>query len=224
MGDTPLGNAMSGNSRLSHVDSNDYMRGLQRALDVKGVRNAPDKLLVDSIKVIADAVQAGFAIRETDSFNVSGEALNSPDTIADFNMFSPLNSDFARGTQRNNFDHDIRVLFWHFQVIGFTSNTDNWTGRHIFKHVRDGATTQCPAIIQETEQNRGPDWCLPGQVRDLASNYQNVPTTSWNGWLPSNIIWNFEISKNNGSNFGTAKSVNYECIYVRVPKGAQLPL
>ena len=173
--------------RLSHIDSNDYMRGIQRALRVKGVRNAPDKLAVDRVQPIVDALQAGYGIYEVQSFNAN-IALNSADTIVDVDMFNPLgNGPFPLGDQRNNFEREIRILFWHASITGFISNGDKWDCNHNFKHVRDGVTTQVKAIHHTTFQSRL-DWYLPTATYDLDGTFQLFNGTNWNGFLPHNII------------------------------------
>jgi hypothetical protein len=209
----------------SHIDSNEYSKGLQKALQVRGDKQAPNEMNVDQVMVTADAVQGGFSIASREGFSESG-ALPSAASDAAFLLISPITSGagFARDHIRNNAEWDTRILFFQFTASGFGTSANNFELTHTFTHIKDGNIVQVEAIQQIIDEKPDMNWCFPMFSREETGSHQQFIGSSWNGRLPPGIDWTVTLNRQGGTNFGASKNYEINVIWERVPRGARLPL
>lgn len=204
----------------SHVDSNEYSKGIQRALKVRGTKQSPNDLNTDQIQMTVDAVQSGFSICERSFINMSdaftGGAPNKTFTFIDPN--SPV-------ANRNNRLRELRFLFLEI-IVGNVTPVNNAVIRfdvNMVDPADSGNTVR--GIKMSMRQQTGRTLyalCLPGTTDEGTGSDQSYNTNHWHGWLPANTILEIEVAKS--SNFTGAETFQIQSCCVEVPKGAHLPM
>jgi len=203
----------------SALDSNTYSLGLQRALDIKGKKNAPNLINTDEIMVIANAIQDGFAIKEAVTFNQS-EAITTGTEIIDIELFSPVDTIFGKDNVRNNRLWENRILAFSASVSGQGSGGGANYFRLRFRNITDGTL----ATIVQMKGQKDVDPALfniPAITIESTGIYETNVGMAWNGYIPAGISLNLEYDNVVNLSAGT---VLLDFVGYRVPRGAQLPL
>jgi len=207
----------------SALDSNTYKKGIAAALKIKGIMEAPNKVNIDQIQIIADAMQGGFSTYEHHQFTIP---ITFPiTTIEDFIIFSPVDGLFAKDNVQNNRLHEIRLIGARIQISGVTPVDQDKINVQLRLNDLKAGGTDITFIRWELEQKTGKlvySWVFPAMTTDEEGQFQQYQAWNWMGHLPAGKEFGIRIVKDTAFDGSETGSISF--FFVRVPRGSILPL
>lgn len=213
----------------SFIDSNLWKRGIARALQIRGAKDAPNEVNIDQVQFVVDALQEGFAVYEHLDHIETNVALNGSSTVS-YVLLEPSTTSLALDDPRNNNGWESRLLGLDVRLdnIGAASGEIIWVALRLQKS-NNSATTfvrlEQPQIGGISEYR----FHLPNltNVKDLSQGgFENfsIPQQGWGwtGWIPANARLTLEMGRLGGA-FGADDVASISMQWLRVPKGVKPP-
>jgi len=209
------------------IDSSPYSESLKTALNIRGEKQAPNEVDLDSVKVIVDAVQGGFAKYESKALEITGTLIAGKNSS--INIFSPTSAVQDPGTPANpNFQytrlHEIRIIGMRVQVGGITSIAgDSIKCSIALLDDRDVAVSESEIVEFEIQQTTSTaySWKFPTMTREVTGAFQLYTAWNWDGWLPNGFTLNVKFNKE--SDFIGTELATIKIFFIRVPRHTLLP-
>jgi len=204
------------------LDSNEWKPGIQKRLDIRSEKTAPNLIDTTSVKYIVDALQGGFSNIETINQGFNPTVLAA--ATNEFVMLSPEPLQ-APNENANNQEFEIRLIGIECDLTGFTSIAGNPFNMDFSLHTPEN--NSLTRFLRYTfSQNAGQTEyrvSLPGMFDDYDSGGDRQGLT-WNGYIPARTTLTVQLALEGGQTFAGTETWDLDYIYIRVPKGTRLPL
>jgi len=215
------------NPNHSAIDPSDYSEAIKSALNIRGAQQMPNEVDIDSIKLVADPLQAGFARYQSKALTITGTLIAGLNSS--INIFSPTSAVQSPGTPENpNFQytrlHEIRLIGLRAQLGGITSIAGDSIKCSIsLLDDREVPVPETEIVEFEIQQTTSTaySWKFPSMTREVTGAFQLYQAWSWDGWLPNGFTLNVKFNKE--SAFVGTELATIKVFFIRVPRRTILP-
>lgn len=211
-------------------DSNQISKALRDAIEIKGIRGAPDKMNVQQLQPTVDVLQGGFARYEILNLNIINSMSGALQTVDIFDPTLQPESD-----SRNNREFEIRILFMEIHMMGLDAITYADNDRLIlnvrqemqgFSDAIDGIRSSGINWIKRWKANLAPDemsFSIPSTSAEGSADDAPQAVNNWAGWIPAGTKFSIRIDTPD-VNFPGGAQVEILIQAIRTPKRTFLPV